>query len=152
MPQVPLDECQAKIDPRRDASLGPHRTVLDKDGIRFHVKFRVRIGEATAFSPMGDDASAIEQATSSQKERPGAYRYDPSRFSRPRGEPAAQLRVFIARDVGYDDLASFRRLFCRLAGMTPGVYRRQFQFPQHVTPQEGQGTRARDAGTEQTRK
>jgi transcriptional regulator GlxA family with amidase domain len=35
----------------------------------------------------------------------------------------------VAREVGYEDLASFRRLFRRLAGMTPGEYRRKFQVP-----------------------
>jgi transcriptional regulator GlxA family with amidase domain len=35
----------------------------------------------------------------------------------------------IAREVGYEDLASFRRLFRRLSGMTPGDYRRKFRMP-----------------------
>ena len=35
----------------------------------------------------------------------------------------------IAREVGYEDTASFRRLFRRLAGMTPGAYRRKFNLP-----------------------
>ncbi|WP_284736118.1 GlxA family transcriptional regulator [Dongia deserti] len=35
----------------------------------------------------------------------------------------------IAREVGYEDLASFRRLFRRLAGMSPGDYRRKLQLP-----------------------
>jgi transcriptional regulator GlxA family with amidase domain len=35
----------------------------------------------------------------------------------------------IAREVGYEDTASFRRLFRRLVGMTPGDYRRKFQVP-----------------------
>jgi hypothetical protein len=39
----------------------------------------------------------------------------------------------IAREVGYEDAASFRRLFRRLAGMTPGDYRRKFQLPSLVT-------------------
>ena len=38
----------------------------------------------------------------------------------------------VAREVGYEDLASFRRLFRRLAGMTPGAYRRKFQLPRLV--------------------
>jgi predicted transcriptional regulator len=38
----------------------------------------------------------------------------------------------IAREVGYEDSASFRRLFRRLAGMTPGEYRRRFQVPSFV--------------------
>jgi transcriptional regulator GlxA family with amidase domain len=38
----------------------------------------------------------------------------------------------IARQVGYEDAASFRRLFRRLAGMTPGDYRRKFRLPTFV--------------------
>jgi transcriptional regulator GlxA family with amidase domain len=38
----------------------------------------------------------------------------------------------IAREVGYEDSASIRRLFRRLAGMTPGDYRRRFQVPSFV--------------------
>ena len=39
----------------------------------------------------------------------------------------------IAQEVGYEDLASFRRLFRRLAGMSPGDYRRKLQVPAFVT-------------------
>lgn len=39
----------------------------------------------------------------------------------------------VSRDVGYEDKASFRRLFRRLAGMTPGDYRRKFQLPKNVS-------------------
>jgi transcriptional regulator GlxA family with amidase domain len=39
----------------------------------------------------------------------------------------------IAREVGYEDMASFRRLFRRLAGMTPGDYRRKFRVPTFVS-------------------
>ncbi len=35
----------------------------------------------------------------------------------------------VGREVGCDDVASFRRLFRRLAGMSPGEYRRKFQVP-----------------------
>jgi transcriptional regulator GlxA family with amidase domain len=35
----------------------------------------------------------------------------------------------VGREVGYDDAASFRRLFRRLAGMPPGDYRRKFRVP-----------------------
>lgn len=35
----------------------------------------------------------------------------------------------IAGQVGYEDTASFRRLFRRLVGMTPGDYRRKFKVP-----------------------
>jgi len=38
----------------------------------------------------------------------------------------------IACEVGYEDTASFRRLFRRLAGMTPGDYRRKFRVPNIV--------------------
>jgi len=35
----------------------------------------------------------------------------------------------IAWRVGYEDPAAFRRLFQRLAGISPGQYRRQFAQP-----------------------
>lgn len=38
----------------------------------------------------------------------------------------------IAFDVGYSDVASFRRLFRRFAGLTPGEYRRRFKLPENV--------------------
>jgi transcriptional regulator GlxA family with amidase domain len=38
----------------------------------------------------------------------------------------------VGREVGYEDAASFRRLFRRLAGMTPGDYRRKFRPPSIV--------------------
>ncbi len=38
----------------------------------------------------------------------------------------------VGREVGYADAASFRRLFRRLAGMSPGDYRRKFQVPAFV--------------------
>jgi transcriptional regulator GlxA family with amidase domain len=41
----------------------------------------------------------------------------------------------IGRQVGYEDPASFRRLFRRLVGMGPGDYRRKFQVPHNVMAQ-----------------
>jgi transcriptional regulator GlxA family with amidase domain len=38
----------------------------------------------------------------------------------------------IGREVGYEDAASFRRLFRRLAGMPPGDYRRRFRIPRNI--------------------
>ena len=38
----------------------------------------------------------------------------------------------IAREVGYEDTASFRRLFRRLVGMIPSEYRRKFHVPAGV--------------------
>ena len=38
----------------------------------------------------------------------------------------------IGREVGYEDAASFRRLFRRLAGMPPGDYRRKFRIPRNI--------------------
>ena len=39
----------------------------------------------------------------------------------------------IGREVGYEDAASFRRLFKRIANMSPGDYRKNFQLPAFVT-------------------
>ncbi len=38
----------------------------------------------------------------------------------------------IGREVGYEDAASFRRLFKRIASMSPGDYRKNFQLPAFV--------------------
>ena len=38
----------------------------------------------------------------------------------------------VSREVGYEDTASFRRLFRRLAGMGPADYRRKFQVPSFI--------------------
>jgi transcriptional regulator GlxA family with amidase domain len=38
----------------------------------------------------------------------------------------------IGREVGYEDAASFRRLFRRFAGMSPGDYRKKFRIPKEV--------------------
>jgi transcriptional regulator GlxA family with amidase domain len=38
----------------------------------------------------------------------------------------------IAEEVGYSDLASFRRLFRKLSGLTPGEYRRRFRLPDNI--------------------
>lgn len=38
----------------------------------------------------------------------------------------------IGNDVGYEDAASFRRLFRKLTGITPGEYRRNFQLPSGI--------------------
>jgi transcriptional regulator GlxA family with amidase domain len=38
----------------------------------------------------------------------------------------------VGREVGYEDAASFRRLFRRLSGISPGDYRRRFRIPDYV--------------------
>jgi transcriptional regulator GlxA family with amidase domain len=38
----------------------------------------------------------------------------------------------IGREIGYQDAASFRRLFRRFAGMSPGDYRKKFKIPREV--------------------
>jgi transcriptional regulator GlxA family with amidase domain len=44
-------------------------------------------------------------------------------------ETSAVAAEKVGRDVGYEDAASFRRLFRKLTGITPGEYRRSFQPP-----------------------
>jgi transcriptional regulator GlxA family with amidase domain len=53
----------------------------------------------------------------------------------------------IAEEVGYADLASFRRLFRKLSGLTPGEYRRRFTLPDTVAAvlKEGAGSPGRVA-------
>src|SRR5690606_16132210 len=47
-------------------------------------------------------------------------------------ETGSQPVDAIGREVGYEDAASFRRLFRRLTGMSPGDYRRRFRLPRYV--------------------
>jgi transcriptional regulator GlxA family with amidase domain len=47
-------------------------------------------------------------------------------------ETGSQPIEEIAQEVGYADLASFRRLFRRQAGMSPGDYRKKLQLPDFV--------------------
>jgi transcriptional regulator GlxA family with amidase domain len=54
----------------------------------------------------------------------------------------------IAQEVGYTDLASFRRLFRRQVGMSPGDYRKKLQLPDFVRQMaERAGTTAVRSGT-----
>ena len=47
-------------------------------------------------------------------------------------ETGAMVVDAIGREVGYENAASFRRLFRRLTGMSPGDYRRRFRVPRYV--------------------
>lgn len=38
----------------------------------------------------------------------------------------------VGREVGYEDAASFRRLFRRMTGMPPGDYRKRFRIPREI--------------------
>lgn len=73
--------------------------------------FDRRFRSATGYSPLGYIQSLRVEEAKQQLETSS----DPI-------ERIAQL-------VGYEDTASFRRLFRRLVGMTPGDYRRKFQVP-----------------------
>jgi transcriptional regulator GlxA family with amidase domain len=53
----------------------------------------------------------------------------------------------IAQEVGYADLASFRRLFRRQAGMSPGDYRRKLQLPDFVRQMAGRAEATRVEAT-----
>jgi transcriptional regulator GlxA family with amidase domain len=61
-------------------------------------------------------------------------------------ETTAEPAETIGREVGYEDSASFRRLFRRLAGMTPGDYRRKFRFPIIMEQLDAGGKQAPVAG------
>lgn len=49
-------------------------------------------------------------------------------------ERTAQPVDEISYAVGYEDAASFRRLFKRITGVTPGAYRRKLQLPAFARP------------------
>jgi transcriptional regulator GlxA family with amidase domain len=49
----------------------------------------------------------------------------------------------VGREVGYEDAASFRRLFRRLSGIGPSDYRRKFQPPSIVQAQQQRAPVAR---------
>jgi transcriptional regulator GlxA family with amidase domain len=55
----------------------------------------------------------------------------------------------IGRQVGYQDAASFRRLFRRLAGMPPGDYRKRFRIPRDVAMAAKTAGSARTGGPAQ---
>jgi transcriptional regulator GlxA family with amidase domain len=48
----------------------------------------------------------------------------------------------IGREVGYEDAASFRRLFRKLTGLGPGEYRRNFQPPSSIVGKEAAGRKS----------
>jgi transcriptional regulator GlxA family with amidase domain len=74
--------------------------------------FDRRFRAATGYSPLGYvQALRVEEAKQMLETGP---------------DPVEE----VARQVGYEDPASFRRLFRRLVGMAPGDYRRKFQVPQ----------------------
>lgn len=52
----------------------------------------------------------------------------------------------VARQVGYEDTASFRRLFRRQVGMTPGDYRRKFQLPASILSSMAEASHRLGAG------
>ena len=49
----------------------------------------------------------------------------------------------VGREVGYEDAASFRRLFRRLSGIGPSDYRRKFQPPSIVQAQSPRAAQRR---------
>jgi len=62
-------------------------------------------------------------------------------------ETSAMPAEAVGREVGYEDSASFRRLFRRLAGMPPGDYRRKFQMPNFADSRKKAATMAPRAKT-----
>ncbi|MDO9414128.1 MAG: AraC family transcriptional regulator [Pseudolabrys sp.] len=56
-------------------------------------------------------------------------------------ETSAAAVEKIGREVGYEDVASFRRLFKKVTGIAPGDYRRSFQLPAVVGKAAGQARR-----------
>jgi transcriptional regulator GlxA family with amidase domain len=76
--------------------------------------FDRRFKTATGYSPLGYvQALRIEEA---------------KHLLETRSDPIER----IARAVGYEEAASFRRLFRRLTGISPGDYRRRFRIPRDV--------------------
>jgi transcriptional regulator GlxA family with amidase domain len=57
----------------------------------------------------------------------------------------------VGREVGYEDAASFRRLFQRLAGMTPSEYRRKFRPPSIVPAAKSDRVARRPLGSAKRR-
>ncbi len=88
----------------------PVEAVVNRSGLPERT-FKRRFTRATGYSPM----AYIQQLRVQEAKR--------------RLERTEEAVDEISWKVGYEDPAFFRRLFKRLAGITPGVYRRQFKVP-----------------------
>jgi len=101
-----VSECQVWIAEHYEQA-NPITGMVDRSGLS-HTTFARRFNRATGFRPM-DYVHALRIEEAKEMLEIGDNAIDK-----------------IGRDVGYEDPASFRRIFKRTVGLTPSIYRRRF--------------------------
>jgi transcriptional regulator GlxA family with amidase domain len=92
------------------AVAAPVTELVERSGLPERT-FKRRFGRATGYSPI----AYVQHVRVEEAKR--------------RLERTSEPVDAISYAVGYEDPASFRRLFKRITGVTPGAYRRKLQLP-----------------------
>jgi transcriptional regulator GlxA family with amidase domain len=99
------------------AVAAPVTELVERSGLPART-FKRRFARATGYSPIGYVQHVRVEQAKRRLERTSA--------------PVDE----ISYAVGYEDPASFRRLFKRITGVTPGAYRRKLQLPVFARPRQ----------------
>lgn len=102
------------------AVAAPVTTLVERSGLPERT-FKRRFTAATGYSPI----AYVQHVRVEEAKR--------------RLERTAEPVDRISYAVGYEDPASFRRLFKRITGISPGAYRRKLQLPSFARPRAGSG-------------
>ena len=95
---------------RRRAAAVPVTELVERSGLPERT-FKRHFANATGYSPI----AYVQHVRIEEAKR--------------RLERTSEAVDAISYAVGYEDPASFRRLFKRITGVTPGTYRRKLQLP-----------------------
>ena len=111
---IPVSPAQEWLD-RGYAVATPVTELVERSGLPERT-FKRRFARATGYAPI----TYVQHVRIEEAKR--------------RLERTSEPVDAIAYAVGYEDPASFRRLFKRIAGVSPGVYRRKLQLPAFARP------------------